>query len=285
MRCAIIDGNALLYRCYYATLNQLAYYQQNNLQPLNALKLFLLLICQINQKKYDYMLIAFDHKDKTKRHQEFNEYKAKRKSMPQELVSQIPLILDALDRIKIQYCSISGYEADDIIGSYAKFFAKHDTQVDIYTSDKDMFQLVETNIRIIYFKTGLSVTIEIDHNNFDKHFFGLKPMQVIDFKAISGDASDNLPGVKGVGPKTTVNLLKKYNDLETIYSHIDELGEREKEKFIRDEKSAIQCKKLATIITDIQCRQIDVFINKLNINNLKTVIQQYRFNGFEKYFI
>jgi DNA polymerase-1 len=260
----VIDGNSLIYRSYYATLNQLAYYEKHNLPPHNALKLTMLIILKLlTQEQYDYALVAFDHGKKTLRHDTYAEYKAGRKPMPEHLVYQLPLIKQAIEIIGIKQISLEGIEADDIIGWFSGVMNKNNIQVEIFSSDKDLLQLVNERTNVNLFKTGISDIHKVTITNFGEMFHGLSPNQVTDFKGISGDSSDNLSGVSGIGPKTASELIKKFGSLENIYNNLDQLSESQKIKFINNKDNAIMCKQLSTIQSDININlTIDNFIKK-----------------------
>ncbi|MDR0675401.1 MAG: 5'-3' exonuclease [Mycoplasmataceae bacterium] len=282
----VIDGNSLIYRAFYATGNQLAYYKQHNLPPVNALKLVMQIVLKlISQTQYDYVLMALDHEKKTLRHEVFEHYKAGRKPMPTDLFLQLTLIKEAMHIMGISTLSLPGIEADDIIGSFAKLMNDHDVDVEIYSSDKDLLQLVNDRTIVNLFKTGISDIHKININNFSEFFFGLLPSQVCDFKGISGDSSDNLLGVKGVGPKTAVELIKKYGSLEGIYQSIDKLNVSQQIKFNESKAVAIMCKQLSTIQMNVLSNyRIDDFVKKpINHEKFKFLINQYHFTGFEKY--
>lgn len=260
-----IDGNCLMYRCFYATIKQLDYYHKNNLTPTNALNLFIYSIFKLlDQKKYDYALIAFDHSKHTFRSEQYNEYKAGRKPMPDDLVIQVPLIKEAVKHLGFYAAELNNYEADDLIGSYTKLMNNHDINVDIYSTDHDMFQLVNPLTKIIVFKSGISVTDEINIDNFKEKFLNLNPSQVADFKGIAGDNSDHLKGVSGIGPKTASNLLQQFEHLENIYDNIDSINNQKvKQKLLDNKIDALKCKKLSTIFTDLFIKtEIDDFIQK-----------------------
>ncbi|MDR2461732.1 MAG: 5'-3' exonuclease [Mycoplasmataceae bacterium] len=281
----VIDGNSLMYRCFYASYKQLVIQKEKNFLPTNALKLFLMILLKlIKNNNYDYALVAFDHGKKTFRHDEFSEYKANRKPMPEELVSQIPLIKEAIDIVGCTNLSIETIEADDIIGSFCKLANKENIFVDIYTSDNDMLQLVNVLTSVNLFKTGISNIIKVDVENFSNYYHDLKPEQVCDFKGISGDSSDCLYGVKGIGEKQASILLKKYQTLENIYENLDELNETQKKKFSESKKSAFDCKKLAKIKCDVLNEyNINDFTKKeIDKNKLQEFISKYHFINFEK---
>ncbi|MDR0826164.1 MAG: 5'-3' exonuclease [Mycoplasmataceae bacterium] len=282
----VIDGNSLIYRAFYATGNQLEYYKAHGYEPVNALKLVLMIVLKmLRQEHYDYVLMALDHQKKTLRHDTFAEYKAGRKPMPTELVSQLPLIKDAMKIIGVTTLSLEGIEADDIIGGYARLMNNNEIDVEIFSSDKDMLQLVNPHTTVNLFKTGISDTKKITPENFHECFFGIRPDQVVDFKGISGDSSDNLAGVKGIGPKTAAELINKYGSLEKIYESLNELTESQQKKFSDSKESAIMCKKLSTIQLDvINDYKLEHFLKQpMDKIAFKQLIDQHHFNGFDKY--
>jgi DNA polymerase-1 len=276
-RALVIDGNSLIYRVFYASFKQLEFYKQHNLQPVNALKLTLLIILKIlNNTHYDYGLVAFDAAKKTLRHEELEEYKAGRKPMPEDLVSQLPLIKEAIQELGLVIMSMDGIEADDIIGSYCKNMNQNGIHVDIYSSDKDMLQLVNQNTFVHLFKTGISDIQCVNLENFTEVFHGLTPAQVTDFKGISGDSSDNLVGVKGIGPVTAIKLISAYGTLENILAHLDELSPNIKVKFENDKQHTLLCKKLSTIDQNVLSSfNIDDFVNKgIDQEKLRSIVQK-----------
>ncbi len=278
----IIDGNSLIYRSFYATLNQLEYYKQHNFPPANAIKLVTLTVLKLlNEQQYDYALFALDHHKKTFRTEEFADYKAGRKPMPDDLIIQLPEISKAINALGIKTMSIPNIEADDIIGSYCKLMNQSDVHVTVFTSDKDMLQLVNEKTHVSLFKTGISERDTYTHLNFSDKFFGLKPNQIPDYKGIAGDSSDNLCGVKGIGPKTAINLLIKYNNFEEIYNHLDELNEGQRTKFNQSKDHAKLCKTLATIRLDVLDKNsINEFIKEsINKDEMNKLIEKYHFKN------
>lgn len=278
----IIDGNSLIYRSFYATLNQLEYYKQHNFPPANAIKLVTLTVLKLlNEQQYDYALFALDHHKKTFRTEEFADYKAGRKPMPDDLVVQLPEISRAVNALGIKTMSIPNIEADDIIGSYCRLMNQNDVHVTVFTSDKDMLQLVNEKTNVSLFKTGISERDTFTHLNFSDKFFGLKPNQIPDYKGIAGDSSDNLCGVKGIGPKTAINLLIKYGSFDEIYNHLEELNEGQKNKFSQSKDHAKLCKTLATIRLDVLDKNsINEFIKEsINKNEMNKIIEKYHFKN------
>lgn len=281
----VIDGNSLVYRMFYATFSLAEYSINHNQQPVNALKLMIDTVFRLLKNNYTYGLVAFDHGKKTLRHDVYEEYKSGRKKMPDELVSQLPLIKEALEYMGMNIISQEGIEADDFIGSFAKLMSKNDIHVDIYSSDKDMLQLVDENIFVNIIKTGLSDIVINTISNFANLNYGLNPNQIVDYKGIVGDSSDNLPGVKGIGLKTCIKLLEKYNNLENIYENLNDLTPVNRQKFLDSRDSAFMCKKLATIDTSLfDNENINNFLfKKKNLSLLKSMIKKYNINGLDKY--
>lgn len=273
---------------FYATYKLAQYAVENNLVPVNALKLMMETCFKIKKTgNYDYCLIAFDYGKKTFRHETFEDYKAGRKSMPLELVSQMPLIQESLKLMGYNVLSKEGIEADDLIGSFCKLMDEDEVNVDIYSSDKDMLQLVNQFNSVHLIKSGLT-DIQINTlANFAELNYGLTPSQIPDFKGIVGDSSDNLSGVKGIGLKTGVKLLTKYQTLENIYTHLDELTPVNQNKFKEYEKNAYMCKQLATI----DCHELDTYqvhdfaFQPTNLRQLYQMVKQYKISGLDKYFV
>ncbi len=278
----VIDGNSLIYRAFYATFNQLEWYKKNNLRPANAIKLVTLAVCKLlNDKQYDYALFALDHQKKNFRSEEFADYKAGRKPMPEDLYIQLEDINKCINALGVRTLSIPNIEADDIIGSYSKIMNTNDIEVDIFTSDKDMLQLVNEKTCVSLFKVGVSQMDVFNHLNFSDKFFGLKPNQIPDYKGIAGDSSDNLCGVKGIGPKTAINLLIKYGNFEEIYNHVNELNENQRTKFNQSRDHAKLCKTLATIRRDVlDNNSINEFVkNPVNKEELDKIKNLYHLNN------
>lgn len=248
-----IDGNCLMYRCYYATFKQLEYYKAKNLPPLNAYNLFVLSVIKLlNTNHYEYGIIAFDHGKKTFRTEKYEHYKEGRKPMPSELVSQIEIIQNSCKPLGIYSEKKENYEADDLIGSFSHLMNDNGIDVDVFTTDRDYLQLVNPNTIVHMLKKGVSEYLDFDINNFGSLFMGLTPSQVTDFKGLAGDPSDHIMGIAGVGPKTAANILITYGDLDGIYLHLEELTNTNlKEKLKNHREQAIACKELATILCNL----------------------------------
>ncbi|NLK17904.1 MAG: DNA polymerase I [Clostridiales bacterium] len=244
----IIDGNSLINRAFYATPPL----TNSEGQMTNAVYAFTnILLKLITEYKPAYLAVAFDMKTKTFRHGLYEGYKASRKGMPDDLASQLPLLKELLNAMGIAILEEEGFEADDIIGTLSKRFPE---QTVIITGDRDALQLVDDSTTVFLTKRGLSKIQAVDKNNI-MELFGLTPRQVIDFKALCGDPSDEIPGVKGVGEKTALSLLQKYGDLESIYKNIDEIPGKLREKLLEGREAAYLSRELATIRTDCSCCQ------------------------------
>lgn len=236
----LIDGNSLINRAFYATPPLSA----KDGTPTNAVYAFVnMLVRIIGDIKPRYMLVAFDRKEPTFRHEMYADYKGTRKPMPEDLRPQIDLMKKVLDTMGISRYEQAGIEADDIIGSMAKRY-KGDTI--IITGDKDSFQLVDETTSVYFTRRGITETEIYSNENF-KEKTGIEPIQIIDLKSMIGDSSDNIPGIAGVGEKTALSLVEKYGSLENLYSHIDELSGKLKEKVENSKDIAYLSKTLATI--------------------------------------
>ena len=236
----LIDGNSLINRAFYATPPLSA----KDGTPTNAVYAFVnMLVRIIGDIKPRYMLVAFDRKEPTFRHEMYADYKGTRKPMPEDLRPQIDLMKKVLDTMGISRYEQAGIEADDIIGSMAKRY-KGDTI--IITGDKDSFQLVDETTSVYFTHRGITETEIYSNDNF-KEKTGIEPIQIIDLKSMMGDSSDNIPGIAGVGEKTALSLVEKYGSLENLYAHVDELSGKLKEKVENSKDIAYLSKTLATI--------------------------------------
>jgi len=244
----LIDGNAIFHRAFHA----LPPLTDAHGRIINAVYGFTKMLFEIIKKeKPEYLAIAFDHKDKTFRHHEFAEYKATRVAPPPDLYPQLPALLELLEIFAIPVFQKSGYEADDIIGTLATQAEKHQhLKTLILTGDKDAFQLISPNVSVIVPQKGISETTTYDPQGV-KNKMGLAPEQIIDYKALRGDASDNIPGVKGIGEKQAVELLQQYGSLDNLYRHLDELKPARRQKLQDNRDTAYLSQKMATIIRDM----------------------------------
>ncbi|WP_304406215.1 DNA polymerase I [uncultured Clostridium sp.] len=247
-RLLILDSNSLLNRAFYAipTLTN------NEGTHTNAVFGFTNMLFKMKEEiKPDYIVAAFDRKAPTFRHKEYEDYKAGRKKMPPELAEQFPIIKDVLNLLAVNIYEIDGFEADDIIGTLARFAESNGIEVFIVTGDKDALQLATDNIKVVITKKGVTETAVYNRETFEIEF-GVTPTQYIDVKGLMGDKSDNIPGVPGVGEKTAFKLISTYGSIEGVLSSIDEIsGKKLKENLENYSEQAIFSKKLATIMTEV----------------------------------
>lgn len=240
----LIDGNSLINRAYYATPPL----SNSEGLPTNAVYGFMnMLLRLVTTEKPTHMLVAFDRKAPTFRHKMFDGYKALRKPMPDDLASQMPILKEVLSSLKITMYEADGIEADDIIGAAAKKFA---VPTYIISGDRDEFQLVDDTTTVWFTRRGITDIDEYNIENF-KEKTGITPIQLIDLKACMGDASDNIPGIKGVGEKTALTLIQTYGTVENIYANIEELKGALKTKVEDSRDMCILSKTLATINTNV----------------------------------
>lgn len=239
----IIDGNSLANRAFYA----MPYLTNKKKQPSGAVFGFANLITKlIVEQKPDYMAVAFDHARKTFRNEIFADYKGTRKETPEDLIFQFGVIKQMLSDMKIKTFEFAGIEADDIIGTISKNSGVKNILV---SGDRDLLQLISDNTEVWLTRKGVTEIDKYDEKALYAKF-SLKPSGIIDLKALMGDSSDNIPGVKGVGEKTALSLLEKYGDLDGVYKSIDDVAGKLKEKLISEKDNAYMSKRLATIKTD-----------------------------------
>jgi DNA polymerase-1 len=244
----LIDGNAIFHRAYHS----LPPFKTSKGEITNAIYGFMRMLIDLYLKeKPDYLGIAWDKAKKTFRHEEFEEYKAHRKEAPEDLFPQLPRLKEILDAFNVPQLELEGYEADDIIGTIAlKAEKEPETNVVIVTGDKDTFQLVDDKIKVMTPITGITKVAIYDPSKV-KEKLGIRPDQIVDYKALMGDPSDNIPGIPGIGEKQALDLLKKYGTLENIYKHLDELTTTQQKKFTEGRQTGELSKRLATIVTDV----------------------------------
>ena len=246
----LVDGNNLMFRSYYATAYTGNVMKNSKGLATNALYGFVGMMNKIiNEEKPEYIMVAFDI-GKNFRKEKYDFYKEGRQATPDDLKMQMPIAREILAAWGIKYYELAPYEADDIIGTFAKK-CEEDPEYNgtIISSDKDLLQLLsdEVDIKLLKQKNEF---IRYNPKSF-KEDWGIEPIRVIDYKAIAGDASDNIPGVKGIGDKGALKLLTEYDSLEDIYEHIDEIKGKTKEKLEESREAAFQSKEIATIFRDV----------------------------------
>lgn len=245
----LVDGNNLLFRSFYATAYQGVIMKNSKGFPTNALYGFINMMNKIiKEENPSYIMVAFD-KGKTFRHDKYDDYKAGRAAMPDELKLQFPKAKEVLDTMGIKHFEIENYEADDIIGTLSKIVDEEDEFIaTIVSSDKDLLQLIsdEVTVKLLKQSGHIMMTKEEFRNTYQ-----VDPIKMIDLKALMGDASDHIPGVKGIGEKTAINLLSKYGSLDGVYENIGSISAKTKEKLENDKENAYMSYDLATIYRDV----------------------------------
>ena len=278
----LVDGNNLLFRSYYATSYSGVIMKNSKGFPTNGLYGFINMMNKIiDEEKPNYILVAFD-KGKTFRHEKYSEYKAGRREMPEELKLQFPKAKEVLDAMGIKHFEIDNYEADDIIGTLAKTVDLEDEFIaTIISSDKDLLQLISKEVEVKLLKT--KGFIRFDEKTF-KDTYGTTPIHMIDLKALMGDASDHIQGVKGIGEKTAINLLTKYQSLDNVYEHLNEIGGKTKEKLEQGKDDAYMSYDLATIYKEVPIpfSLEDCIYKGMNIKDYKDILEELEFKSLLK---
>ena len=281
-RLILIDGNNLLFRSYYATAYNGNFMKNSKGFPTNALFGFTNMINKIIlEEKPTYILVAFD-KGKTFRHDLDSSYKDGRIETPSELKAQFPIAKELLTAMGIKYYEIDGYEADDIIGTFANYCDQEPDFVGtIISSDKDLLQLISDDVEIKLLKQRDYIRYSKD--SFIKEY-GFEPRHIVDLKALQGDSSDNIKGVSGVGEKTALKLIQEYKTIDRIYENIDSIKGKLKERLLADKESAYKSYKLATIIKDapLDINIKDVKHNKTDHKKLNDLYEDLEFYSFLK---
>ena len=245
-RFVIIDAMALLYKAYFAFINRPLVTTKG--EPTSAVYGFLTQLLKIlEDHKPDYIAVAFDSKEKTFRHDKYENYKSSREAMPEDMIPQLARVKQIIETLNMPIYILPKYEADDIIGTAVKKAEKKGLESFVITPDKDYNQLVTENVKIIRPGKTTDEIIIYDVKKV-KDEFGFEPSQMIDYLALIGDKSDDIPGVAGIGPKTAIPLIQKYGSVENIYKHIEEIEKAgTKNKLIDGKDNAILSKDLATI--------------------------------------
>ena len=247
MKTLLIDGNSLINRAFYA----LPVLSTAEGVYTNAVYGFLKMFYKAaDEYAPDAVVCAFDLKQPTFRHKMYEAYKAGRRKMPEELVPQIPLLKEVLGKLGVACRECPGFEADDIIGTYARLSDEAGGTCAILTGDRDSFQLVSDKTSVWFTKKGISEILCLTPENIETEY-GVKASQVTDLKGLMGDSSDNLPGIAGVGEKTALNLIKQYGTLENVLAHGEEIPGKLGEKVRAGREDAEKTKVLATIVRNV----------------------------------
>ena len=278
----LVDGNNLLFRSYYATAYSGNFMKNSKGFPTNALYGFTNMINKIiNEECPTYMIVAFD-KGKTFRHEKYEQYKDGRIEMPDELKVQFPLAKELLTHMGIKYYECDNYEADDIIGTFAKYCDEEEDFIGtIVSSDKDLLQLISHDVDIKLLKQ--KDYIRYNEKSF-KEAYGIEPINIIDLKALMGDSSDNIPGVKGIGEKTALKLLHDYKTLNGVYDNLDKLTPKMREKLENDKDNAYMSYDLATIYKEVpmEISIPDIKLKNKNNDKLNEMYKELEFYSFLK---
>ena len=241
----LIDGHHLMYRAYWAIPRTLKTSSGEQTNTVFGMVSMLLNILRIEEP--DALLFCFDAGEETFRHQEDETYKDGRAETPDDFYDQIPRVIEMIETFQIPHVSDPTYEADDFLASYARAGEEAGMQVTIITGDRDALQIASPKTRIAIPHKGYQQTEYLDPEGVLSKY-GVRPDQVAAYKGLCGDASDNLPGVKGIGPKTAATLLQEYDTLGGIYEHLQDLRPNLREKLERDWDQALFCEQMATLM-------------------------------------
>ena len=283
----LIDGNSIMNRAFYGIMGNNMLKSKSG-KYTNAVYGFLaILFKNLEELNPDYMAVSFDLKAKTMRHKMYEGYKANRHGMPDELAEQMPMIKEILQAMNIDIVQKEGYEGDDILGTLAKYGEKENLDVIILSGDRDTFQLAskKTTIRIPRTKQGKTETDDYTKEKIIEEY-GLEPKLLIEVKGLQGDSSDNIPGVPGIGPKTAIELIKKYGSIENLYKQIengtDDIKGKQRENLVENKDMALLSKTLGTI--DINVPLDDTLENlKVEEWNKEEVLKLFKEWNFKRY--
>ena len=244
----IIDSNSIIHRAFHA----LPPLSTKKGEKVGAVYGFLLVFFKaIKEFSPDFVAATFDVKGPTFRHEKYKEYKAKRAPAPQDLYDQIPRVKEVLKNFNVKTFEKPGFEADDIIGTIAKQAPKKQVipglETIILSGDSDTLQLVDSHTKTYALRKGIKDTVLYDENIVKEKYQGLTPKQLIDFKALKGDPTDNIPGVAGIGEKTAINLIKEHNSLEEVYDNLALIDTKTREKLILHKEQAFFSRDLVEI--------------------------------------
>lgn len=278
----LLDGNSLIHRAFHA----LPPLTNSQGQPTNAVYGFTnMLLRLLEEEKPDYVAVAFDKAAPTFRHQEFKEYKAHRPPTAPELGSQFPLVREVVRALQIPILELAGYEADDVLGTLAKEGESKDLEVVVITGDRDLLQIVSPQTVVKICRQGISNLETFDLEKI-REKYGLKPEQIRDMKGLMGDASDNIPGVPGVGEKTALKLLQEYSTMEEILNQAENLKTKKvRESIINNREQALLSKRLATICCQVPLEEYtweQLATKEFSQEPLKEVLEKLEFKSLLK---
>ncbi|VEU74333.1 Putative DNA polymerase I [Mycoplasmopsis citelli] len=282
----LIDGNYLMFQSFYATyrgdLNTIM--RSSKGVATNAINLFLLQVIKLirfyNPK---YLFIAFDAATKTARHLAYPQYKANRIKAPNEIFLQFDLIKQLLNKLNLVHLEIDGAEADDLIATASKKFNFDNLEKLIFSRDKDLLQLVNSTTSVIDKDNQSNYQLITNENFYD--IYNLYPAQIVDYKALKGDPSDNLPGIKGIGDKTAIKLLDEFKTFKGIYEHLDELSTSLKNKLLASKDQGQMCYDLAKLnpnVLEFHLNKEDLVLN-ISVEKALQMLEELELNVVTKY--
>lgn len=274
----LIDGNAIMHRAYHA----LPPLSSSDGTPTNVIYGFISMLYRVvHDFSPSHLTIVFDTPTPTFRHNLFKDYQIQRPKIDDNFIVQIPLLKEALDFAGIYHLEKDGYEADDVIGTICKIFSlNQDFNIIIVSGDKDIFQLINSQVYVATPIFGLT-NIKIYDQKAVEEKIGVTPQNIVDYKALVGDPSDNYPGAKGIGPVTASKLIKQFGNIDNIYKNINRIPSKKVKEILEKEKENVYLsKKLATILTDAP---IEIDIDKMKFSGfnkkLKNFLEKYQINS------
>ena len=279
----LIDGNSIINRAFYGIMGNKMLMTEDGTYT-NAVYGFLSILFKImDDINPEYLAVAFDLRAPTHRHKMYSEYKATRKGMPDELASQMPILKEILLAMNIKIIEKEGYEADDILGTLAKWGKSHNLDVTVLTGDRDSFQLIDENIRVRIPRTKQGKTETEDYTvEKIKEEYGLEPIDLIEVKGLMGDSSDNIPGVPGVGEKTAISLIKEYKTIDGVYENIENQKGKLKEKLEQGKDLAYLSRTLGTIDinADIEKDLAKIKVQEWDNTKVLDIFKKLKFKRF-----
>lgn len=277
----VVDGNSVIHRAFHS----LPPLKNKKGEVVNAVYGFLLVLLKIIKDfNPEYLGVCFDLAEPTFRKQAYKEYKAKRKKAPQELYDQIPKVKEFLKAFNVSICEKSGFEGDDILGTIVNNYPEFNNI--IVSGDLDTLQLVNKNTKVYFLSRGVKEALIYNEEMVKKKYSGLSKEELIDFKALRGDLSDNIPGVKGIGEKTAIDLITKFKTIENLYKNIDssEITESTRKKLLDDKDNAFLSKDLSRIRQDVN---IELCLNdykwkNYNQKKVEEMLEEFGFKSLIK---
>jgi DNA polymerase-1 len=279
----LVDGAAIVHRAYHA----MPPFATSKGIPTGAIHGFFSMFLKLIQElSPSHIVVAFDRPKPTFRQELYVGYQAQRPKMEADLSDQYQAIIEILKQAGIYEVGVDGYEADDVIGTLSEEANKKGIFTYIVTGDRDMLQLVDIDTQVLMPVKGIS-EVKIYNEAEVKAKYGVDPRQIIDLKSLTGDASDNYPGVSGIGPKTAATLIAEYGNVDNIYKHLDDISVRNKglaQKLIDGAEAAMLGKKLATIVMDVplSCDLDDCESSKIDVDKFKQALEEFEFKTLPK---